>query len=220
MDVRQILDAIHVKYEQATDSPTLQDDDGAIRLSLLQESVRRWAKDDTTRWLELFELYELGPVEVGTRDYLIGADFNLGDAVFLEGEDKPLDVKAVHQLTGKGGRFVTILGNKRAGYKVRLGWSPASDSQEIGKKIVVRAYREPFIPTELDHVLEMSDPQFAINYVTAELFVNDDTNMFAKFNNDALRDLANMRQRNDNVLLAQHNGLEDNYGGNMGIGGE
>ena len=62
----------------------------------------------------------------------------------------------------------------------------------------------------------MSDPNFAVAYVTAELFVNDDANLYTKYNSDAMILLANMRQRNELVPDGQFSGLE----GDIGIGGD
>ena len=219
MNVQEILDSIHIGYEQATDTPSLNDEDGTIRMNLLQKAIRRWSKDNTTRWIELFDLKELGPIQAGVRDYSLGNTFYLDDAYYLEGSDLPLTVKPVHQLTGTTGRFVTVIGNKRDGYKLRLGWMPAANDVETGKKIIARVYREPFIPAATTDVLEMSDPEFAVAYVIGELFVNDEPNLYTKFNNDALLLLANMRDRNGSVAVGQFNGLESNGLGDIGIGG-
>ena len=189
MKVNEILKSVHVAYEQAADAPALNDEDGQIRLNLLQKAVRRWSTDNVTKWNELFSVGDIGPI---------------------------LYVKSPSQLTGEDGKFVAILGNPQIGHKLRLGWIPKSSDQEIGKTIIVKYYREPFIPTKLDDVLEMSDPNFAIAYVTAELFVNDDANLYTKYNSDAMILLANMRQRNELVPDGQFSGLE----GDIGIGGD
>jgi len=218
MTVQEILDAIHVGYEQAVDTPTLSDEDGEIRFSLVKKAVRRWASDNTTLWNELFELVEVGPIEAGTQEYPLAASYNLGDAFFMEGNSKALRVVAPHQLTGETGKFITIVGNKKDGYKVRLGWTPAAEDPEVGLKIIGRTYRDPFIPTSPSDALEMSDPEFAVAFVIGELFINDEPNLYSKFNNDALLLLANMRQRNERVIDGQYNGLETNDGIGMGIG--
>ncbi len=218
MTVQEILDAIHIGYEQAVDTPSLSDEDGAIRFSLVKKAVRRWASDNTTLWNELFDLAELGPIGAGTQEYALNADYNLGDAFFIEGNSKPLRVVAPHQLSGETGKFITVLGNKKDGYRVRLGWEPVAEDQEVGLKIIARTYRDPFIPTATTDKLEMSDPEFAVAFVIGELFINDEPNLYTKFNNDALLLLANMRQRNERVTDGQFNGLETNDGTDMGIG--
>lgn len=218
MTVQDILDAIHIGYEQAVDTPSLNDEDGEIRFSLVKKAVRRWASDNTTLWNELFELVELGPIEVDTQEYTLSANYNLGDAFFIEGNSRPLRVVAPHQLSGETGRFITVLGNKKDGYRVRLGWKPAAEDQEVGLKIIARTYRDPFIPESPSDKLEMSDPEFAVAFVIGELFINDEPNLYTKFNNDALLLLANMRQRNERVTDGQFNGLETNDGIGMGIG--
>ena len=195
MKVNEILKSVHVAYEQAADAPALNDEDGQIRLNLLQKAVRRWSTDNVTKWNELFSVGDIGPIQPGQREY---------------------DLPEGYSLSGEGGKFVTILGNPQIGHKLRLGWIPKSGDQEIGKTIIVKYYREPFIPTKLDDVLEMSDPNFAVAYVTAELFVNDDANLYTKYNSDAMILLANMRQRNELAPDGQFSGLE----GDIGIGGD
>lgn len=227
MTVKDILDSVHIAYEQATDTPSISEDDGAIRLNLLQKGVRRWGKDNTTRWDELFTVATIGPIIAGQQEYNIddpddpdAPGLNLPEAVFLQGSSRPMEVHAPQQITGVDGHFVTFLGNGRTGHKLRLGWTPSDTDQETGKTLTVLFYREPFVPTGLTDRVEMSDPEYLVAYITGELFVNDDTNMYAKFNGDALNSLDNMRQRNGQVALGQSNGIESQSGDdNMGIGG-
>lgn len=216
MKVNEILKSVHVAYEQAADAPALNDEDGQIRLNLLQKAVRRWSTDNVTKWNELFSVGDIGPIQPGQREYDLPEGYSLSSGFYLQGSSEPLRVKSPSQLTGEDGKFVTILGNPQIGHKLRLGWMPKSSDQEIDKTIIVKYYREPFIPTKLDDVLEMSDPNFAIAYVTAELFVNDDANLYTKYNSDAMILLANMRQRNELVPDGQFSGLE----GDIGIGGD
>jgi len=226
MTVQDILDAIHIAYEQATDTPPLTDEDGAMRLNLLQKGVRRWGRDNTTAWTELFSIVTIGPIVAGQQDYNIddptddGPQFNFPEAIYLEGSDAPMKVRAPRQITGVAGRYVTFLGDNKNGHKVHLGWNPTDDDAETGKTMTLLFYRDPFVPTAVTDRVEMSDAQYLVAYVTAELFVNDDADLYAKFNGDALNLLTNMRQRNDMVAQGQYNGMETQDGSNdTGIGG-
>lgn len=215
MEVKEILKSVHVAYEQAVDAPTLSDEDGIIRLNLLQKAVRRWATDNVTRWNELFSITDIGPIQTGQREYDLPKEYSLSGGFYLQDSSTPILVKSPGQLTGESGRFVTILGNPQTGYKLRLGWTPKPSDQETGKVIVAKYYRKPLIPEKSDDILEMSDPDFAVAYVTAELFANDDANLYTKYNSDAMILLANMRQRNELVSEGQLSGLE----GDIGVGG-
>ena len=69
MKVNEILKSVHVAYEQAADAPALNDEDGQIRLNLLQKAVRRWSTDNVTKWNELFSVGDIGPIQPGQREY-------------------------------------------------------------------------------------------------------------------------------------------------------
>lgn len=210
MTPEQVLEAAHIRYEQGTDAPSLTEEDGLIRLSLLKGIVDGWGKDNNTRWTELYSIATIGPIVAGDTSYPIAEGFHLADSLYLQGSSKPLQVKKPWQITGAEGKYVYILGNPKDGYTLELGWTPAAGDDEVGKNIRMIRYREAAAPTA-GVKLEMSDPWYAVTELTAELYANDDIELYTKWHNDAINRLANMRDRNDQVMVGEDTeDVEDN----------
>lgn len=209
MNVEEILDAVHINYEQATDAPALSDEDGLIRLSLLQKVVDGWGRNNNTRWQELFTIETLGPITAGSTQIPLAEELHLCESFFLQGESRPMKVKKPWQVTGVEERYLFITGNPSDGYVLNLGWTPEAGDPEVGKTIKAVYYRTAAKPTKASDVLEMSDPYYAVDEVTAELFSNDDVDLYNKFHNSALQRLNDMREKNDQTVWGEENGIDN-----------
>lgn len=216
-DVTDILTKAHYEYEQSTDDvPALDSDDGVLRLELLHKGIKRWARDNGTRWDELYSITTIGPIVNADAEYDLPADYYMPEAFYLQGDSSPMEVRKPRQVTGVESRFVYVLGNKSDGYKLKLGWTPATGDSEVGKTITAVYLREPVLPTLGTAKPEMSDYHFLISYIVAELFLNDDTELFAKHNKDALNLLANMRERNDQITRGEEQDQDNEEGAPFG----
>lgn len=203
LTVEQILLAAHVNYEQGIDAPALTEEDGKVRLSMLKQIVSAWATENNTPWAELFTIETLGPIEAGETEYRLPDGFAMPDSFYLPDSVVPVKVKKPWQITGAEGRFIYITGNPADGYVLNLGWTPATGEPEIGKSIRAIIYRDPLLPTKTKDILDMSDPYYAVDELTAELFAPDDQALYDKWHNSALARLANMRERNDRSVVGE-----------------
>lgn len=226
MTVQDISDDIHVAYEQATDTPAITDDDGALRLKLINKGIRRWQFENGVRWRELWVINATGPtITANTVSYpLTQADFReLGSEIRilkLDGSYTRAKVVAPEHykeyMNGNGqvidnnpGLVVAVSGNPSTGYFLNLGWVPTSGDPTVGGVIYFDYYKFAKKMTQMSDTPEMSNPGALVPYVTGELFVNDDVNLYTKFNGDFLNDLANMRDENDELPPYASNAIEN-----------
>jgi hypothetical protein len=226
MTVQDISDDIHVAYEQATDTPALTDDDGLMRLKLINKGIRRWQYENSVRWKELDVLNAAGAVIVaGQIVYPITqSDFReLGSKIRiinLDGSKTIVDIVDSeyyrNYMNGTGlvqgynpPRVAAISGNPSLGYSINLGWVPMATDNNIGGTIYFDYYKFAKKMALMTDIPEMSNPNFLVSYSTAELFVNDDVNLYTKFNGDALNDLSNMRDENDAAPPFASNSIEN-----------
>lgn len=221
MTVNDLLDSIHVAYEQAqpSDGPSLSDDDGVIRLNLINKAIRRWEFDNDVRWRELYVYNVTGPtILAGVTSYpLTQTDFRefAGRLRLLRTDGAYAKVDLISPelfakyVTTASTTKACITGNPSSGYTLHLLWSPATNDGTIGGTILFDYYKyakKMAVPADIP---EMSNPQFIVDYVVGELFVNDDVNLYTKFNGDALNALSNMRTANDATPPYASNTLEN-----------
>lgn len=226
MTVKDICDAIHVAYEQATDTPAISDDDGVMRINLINKGIRRWATEDGVRWRELDVLNAIGPTvvagqvvypitqtdfkELGSKLRLIKTDGSLQkySIVTTEYYTQNMDGNGL-VLDSEGKPAVCITGNPAVGYTINLGWIPNTNDGTVGGVMYFDYYKYANKVSLMTDIPEMSNPNFLIAYAVAELFVNDDVNLYTKFNGDALNDLSNMRVVNDALPPYASNAIEN-----------
>jgi hypothetical protein len=226
MTAQDLLDAIHIKYEQATDTPALTDDDGKIRMSLLNEGINRWETEDDTRWRELLVLNAVGPTIVaGTISYaLTQTDFReFGSRIrFIktDGTYFYVDITTVENLQRHintvgyvnpttGALQAAISGNRAVGYKLNLGWIPSATDATVGAIGYFDYYKWANRLVVVTDVPELSNPYFLIDFVTAELFVTDDVNLYTKFSSDASNKLDDMQTNNEAQPPYASSAIED-----------
>lgn len=91
-----------------------------------------------------------------------------------------------------------IYGNPSAGYKLKLGWNVQSGAAEIGATINFRYYKFANQMVNLTDVPEMSDPNFIIYKVSAQVSANNfNMNLYQIMEDKANYSLLNMRMAND-----------------------
>jgi len=232
---QDLLDAIHIKYEQATDTPLLTDDDGKIRMSLLNEGINHWETEEDTRWKELIVLnaqgstiaagkvvYDLSTFddfrEMASRVRLLRADGSYAYASVVTPETFQQYMNGNGQVISKlGGLVVCISGNGALGYQMHLGWVPSVSDGTIGAIPYFDYYKWANRLVTVNDVPEMSNPYYLIDYVTGELFVNDDVNLYSKFSSDAEGKLDDMQTNNEAQPPYASSAVEDqNYTFAMG----
>lgn len=229
LSVQDILDAAHSRYEQATDTPGLTDDDGKIRLSLLNEGINTWETENGVRWRELWTYNTtFGPLAAGTVSYSISADDfrEFGSRIrFLRADGSRFYINLVSQENyarhiNENKQVATTSGNPADGYQIQLGWIPLANDGTVGATGYYDYYRWALRMSSMQDVPELSNPFYLIDYITAELFANDDINLYQKFDGDRDEKLSNMVDENEKLPPFASNAIENVSGDNsyaMGV---
>jgi hypothetical protein len=229
LTTQTISDGINIKYTQATDTPLVTDDDGKLRINLINEGIDRWQFFNNVRWRELLVLNFQGPtIQTNTVTYSIDAsDFReLSSRLRLlctDGSYKYVEIYSPQRYqrymdskgnveTDDNGLVCCISGNPSAGYQINLGWVPGALSGDVtvGAVAYFDYYKFADKMVSMTDVPEMQNPQFLVSYVTGELFVDDDVNLWTKFNTDAMNVLGDMSTDNDEMPDYESNAIEDN----------
>lgn len=240
LNTQTIMDAAHVAYTQATDTPLITDTDGVLRLNLLNKGIDRWQFFNGVRWRELYAYNaSAGTVAASTIIYPLSSitDFReLSSRLRIANTDSSYTYVTVvspekyARYMDAGGRVelpdgslgCCVIGNPSAGYQIHLGWIPQATDREIGGTIYFDYYRYAKKMNAMTDIPEMQNPQFLVAYITGELFVDDDTNLYTKYNSDSMNLLGDMSAENDVMPDYESNALEDRgdwaAGGGLAIG--
>lgn len=228
LSTQTISDGINIKYTQATDTPLITDDDGILRLSLINEAIDRWQFFNNTHWNELLVINFQGPtIQAGVTTYSLDAsDFRkLSSRLRLkctDGSYRYVNIFSPQRFqryldsvgyveTDDNGLVCCISGNQAAGYQLNLGWVPgATQDPTTGATAYFDYYKFADKMQSMTDVPEMGNPQFIVSYATGELFVDDDVNLWTKYNTDAMNQLGDMSTDNDDMPDYESNAIEDN----------
>lgn len=213
-DLTQLMDEIENLYEQAQDVPPLEDEDGIVRIRLINLAIKRWAQDDNTWWAELERdaviTFEDGVAKLPDDFMALGAITTSDGRKEFKATSRKRFLKAPQKDT-----FI-FAGDAGRGYT--LSTTEAALLGEITRQndeLVITYQKKPDLLEEALDTPEMSNPDYIVYYVVAELFAQDDTTLYTKYMNDALNILANMREKNASLDV----GLYDNYSADLeGLG--
>lgn len=226
MTLTEILNRCHVLLEKDTDYPTSTDEDYLLRLELLKDAVMIWEKDNEngTLWNELFTTLADTDVALGgdkvtvanqssyecPSDFVFPASYvkiGSGDSTVYY---KKINPNQAPDYSSAGVPAYYIRGNKSAGFKIYLvGIIPTASALVIDYDY----YKSATMPSTGTDVLEMSDPQFAIYWVLAELTKDDDPSLASQYQQVSLNKLDAMRMRNNQPSYGEDNLIFDQIGG-------
>jgi hypothetical protein len=228
LTTQTIMDAIHISYTQATDTPLITDDDGVLRLNLINKGIDRWQFFNATRWRELYKYNASGGViiasqivypitqtdfrELSSRLRILRTDgtYEFVEIVSPERYARYMNdpgPNATEMLDGK--RVASITGNQAAGYQINLSWIPTSTDPSTGGTIYFDYYKFANKMSVMTDVPEMQNPQFLVAFATGELFVDDDVNLYTKYNSDSEDLLNDMSSENSLLPDYESNAIED-----------
>ena len=176
MTLEEFQAITHTLYQGDTDTPASTEDDWSVRLNLLKVAISVWDNEEGVLWAELWcQLSDAADgdktVVAATVDYDCPSDFR-----FPGGYVRTTDSNGNHTYwpvvkAPKSELFknedVTLCwftGNKNTGFDLHFGKQPTA-----GHTINYPYYKEPFEPSAAAHVIEMSDPYFAIYHSLAKL---------------------------------------------------
>lgn len=175
MTVQEFQNAFHLAYQGDTDTPASTDDEWDVRLGLLKAAINAWETDEGTMWEELWVQLEdsaTGDKTVlsNTVDYDCPDDFKFpgGFVRITDTSGKHTYVKIVKPHKAElylnaSTQACYFTGNKKVGFQVHFLFQPTA-----GYTINYPYYKDAYIPTLAAHVLEMSDPYFAIEHSLAK----------------------------------------------------
>lgn len=241
LTTQTIMDAAHIAYTQATDTPAITDDDGVLRLNLLNKGIDRWQFFNTTRWRELFVYNAAGPTiatnqvvypitqtgfrELSSRLRILRTNGSYEFIAIVSPERYARymnDPAPTTTETLNGNRVACITGNPASGYQINLGWIPTSTDPSTGGAIFFDYYKFANKMTTMADIPEMLNPQFLVGFIVGELFVDDDVNLYTKYSSDSNTLLDDMSAENDMLPDYESNAIEDQgewaSGGGFAIG--
>lgn len=227
MTLQEFMDYLHSQYQGDTSTPSSSDEDWDVRLHLLYDAIAAWESLDGITWAELWAMNSDSAdgdvlTVANTAQYDAPSDFRFsGGFVRLIDSTGGSDfyaVKQAHEVElyrNETSKICWFTGNKKAGYKLNFLNAPTA-----GLEIEYPYYKEPFLPTTVGHVIEMSDPWFAVKYVLSKLHEldgeGDRAGLALSLANGKLQ---GMKAKNQMPVWFQDNSIPDNDPSESGFGG-
>lgn len=225
MTEEQIQQHIHSLYEGDADYPQEDDDDYVYRRTLINGAINRWQNDKGVLWNELFTDTIATPagstltVSSGTTQYNTPSAFLFAGGYVKIDNTTLLVVKPEQsQHYPQDPSIAYFLGNPKDGYKLVIPEAVAANHN--GATIFYPFYKTASLVADKEDKLEMSDPFFAVHYVVADLYKQD--NNSSQQNHHLIQAeerLSQMEIKNQMDSHYQGLSLEDTFGGIMGLSG-
>ncbi len=216
MNIKQILNRIHIKYAQDTDYPSSSSDDYLVRLELINDAIDEWQNEESVTWMELFATltdtvtgsthtlptgfrFAANYLRVGSSEdkYSFVRTENVAEALACDANAK------IFWITGGEGVRVLNVNPVLSGETVKIDYYKAATKYTDGTETA-----EP----------EMTDQSFIVDRVVAELHLNDENDTQASISlQSAQQKLSGMRMKD---TLTPHGAGESAFGGfaqNSGI---
>lgn len=174
MTLTEFQELVHVLYQGDIDYPGVSDGEYTQRTQLLKYAIGLWASEEGILWNELWKLST--PITAdGSASYSVtdtDIKFIGGFVRVVDGNGQSTYYEVVtpdrfELFRNAAEKVCMFTGNKRDGRTLTFNSAPTSGS------IYFPYYKEPFIPTSAAHVIEMNDPEFAVQVVLAKLHEDD-----------------------------------------------
>lgn len=216
MTLQEILTQVQIKLEASADEIDFQDDETIAKIGLANEAIKIWSKAKGTEWNELFATESLGRMRAGDNEFDLPTGINkvVGVMVGEWGElsiAHPIQALKTKSFTGY------IEGNPQSGQILKINHKLAGDDQRVNQEIMLWYIKQPTLLEEADDEPEMSDPGFIVDYVCAELVLEDNPGLYSKFSAEYIRKLNDMIEANNTALDYSETSVLDDS--DMVIGG-
>jgi len=220
MDVDAVLQAVHRAYQGDTDYPISGDDDYALRLGFLQDSIRSWAtqgSEENIEWKELFtSLSNAGSGETAATSndtsYALPDDFDhITSWVTITNDTNAIayyEVISPDKVIEKtkndsSGNWCFIIGNENDGYTLTI-------PNPVVGTLNYNYYKKPAVPSTGSDKPEMKRPYYIVHDILSKLFELDGRNDLVTFHEAKKKGiLDSMIIDNDLVPFGNSNALED-----------
>lgn len=217
---------LHALYQGDTNTPTSSEDDYTYRTSLLKAAINDWNSEKGIQWAELAKWNtdsQTQTTDGTTVRFACYSDFAYpGGYVLLKnssGQYAKYDVippQKAQLYKGTTGTKCWFSGNAKDGFYLNFISAPAT-----GYTIEYPYYKTVYVPSSAAHIIEMSNPWFAVYTALSKLHEQDgegDRAILAlqKANNA----MGDMRVKNDFPLWFQDHAVDDRdfVGGSGGFG--
>tara|TARA_R110000868_G_C10972640_1_gene770669 strand:- start:5738 stop:6442 length:705 start_codon:yes stop_codon:yes gene_type:complete len=176
---------VHSLYSGDANTPDSTSGEWSVRLNYLKAAINAWDTSNGMFWNELYTLLSTAAdgtktVSASTLAYATPTDFR-----FLAGYVETYTVSNIRTkwkiikpeeaalYTGEGvttleDGYVYVTGNKKAGFYINFSSQPT-----ISDTIEYPYYKDAFEPSTSAHVIEMSDPYFAVYFALSKLHEQD-----------------------------------------------
>ena len=225
--VQDILNQVYVNVDDDPTSATTEDTEWTARVFLINSAIGAWERQDVY-WRELWTLAQAGvisntmtyPVEVsnfrqpGSLIYLTNSN---GGITYIDviPPDRAITYtnRQTNGISGTGtsrGQAAFFTGNQSTGWTLNLTWLPTPGDSTYGSNISFYYYKSANRVSKATDVIEMSDPSFAVWYVTAQkqLFYNR-TDMASDALAQSQEAMYNMRIKNELMVNYGDNEIVD-----------
>ena len=225
--VQDILNQVYVNVDDDPTSATTQDTEWQARVFLINSAIGAWERQDVY-WKELWTQYQ-GTTVTSTMVYPVNAtDFRQpGSLIYLTSPTGavtfidviPNDRAITYTNRDTSGSFgggssraqaAFFTGNQATGWNLNFTWMPTPDDSKFGSTISFYYYKSANRVAAATDVVEMSDPSYAVWYVTAQkqLFYNR-TDMASDALSQATEAMYNMRIKNELLVNYGDNEIVD-----------
>lgn len=217
MTLQQFQDILHSLYQGDTDAPTSTDTAWTHRVNLLKAAIGAWNGEKGILWNELFTMLSDASdgdktVVADTLEYDCPVNFRFPGGfvrTFATGGAstywKVMSPQKAELIQGQALNVCFFTGNANSGYTLHFVSQP-----QAGHTIDYPYYKTPFEPSSAAHVLEMSDPYFAVYFVLSKLHeIDGEGDRAIKAFNEAAAKLSGMRTTNEMPAWFQDNNTED-----------
>ena len=174
MLIEDLMEDLYFEFEKSADTPDKDSEDYKVRLRYVRKAIRNWENEEGIEWKELFGTIS-GTLASGIYNDNSGANtlenFKRPAGFLKIGEDKYEYVrpealeKEVRENPSK--KIYSVLGSKGT-YSIQV-------YPVISADFTLNYRKEATVFTtgsEVTHI-EMSDPEFIISYVLAQLYLDD-----------------------------------------------
>lgn len=221
MTLQQFMDRLHSEYQGDTETPEDTEEDWDVRLNILYGAINDWETAENVLWLELWTMLsdavDGDTATDGTSiQYDCPTDFRfpggfvrltVGTQVTKYSVVRPekAELSKGSNITMSGqGNICWFTGNKRSGFKINFLTAPEAGT------IDYPYYKDAFLPTAAAHVIEMSDPWFAVRKTLSKLHELDGEGDRAGLALSlASNKLEGMKSNNSTPIWFQDNAIPD-----------
>lgn len=215
MTLQEILMQVQIKLEASADPFDFDDDEIVAKIELVNEAIKIWSKAKGTEWNELFIAQSVGKMQADSNKFELPPNINKVVGVMIgEWGELPLSHP---RLALKTPDFIGYIEGAQSGKVLKINHKLTDDDQRINQEVMLWYIKQPNLLKNAKDEPEMSDPSFIVDYVCAEIVLEDNPGLYSKFSAEYTRKLNDMIEANNTALDYSETSVLDDS--DMVIGG-